>query len=266
MHLLRVAPARQDPAREACNGACRMQPRIVPAGDRALLVELGEGIDPVVNERVLRLHASVLQAPPPGVEEAVPGYRSLLVLYDPLAVQTEALIADLLQRLDRLHRVPLPPPALVQIPVCYGGEYGPDLAEVAARTGLTPDEVVRLHTAPAYRVYCLGFLPGFAYLGGLDPRLHLPRRSPPRVRVPAGSVGIGGAQTGVYPVASPGGWHLIGRTPAPLYLPGREPPSLLRPGDVVRFHAVDASTYARLSDMAAAGWAPERLPLEGGPA
>lgn len=235
-----------------------MSARIVPCGDRALLVELGHGIDPAVHERVLRLYAALQAEPPPGVEEVQPGYHAVLVLYDPLAVRPAMLAARIRSLLDRPPAAPLPPAALVELPVCYGGEFGPDLPEVARRTGLEPEEVVRLHAAPTYRVYCLGFLPGFAYLGGLDPRLAMPRRATPRVRVPAGSVGIGGRQTGVYPVASPGGWHLIGRTPAPLYLPDREPPCLLRPGDRVRFVPVTPEAFRALAAAAAQGWLPAR--------
>lgn len=234
----------------------------MPSGDRALLVQLGDRIDPDVNARVLRLHAALQADPPAGVEEAVPGYASLLVFYDPLATRPAALAAQLRRRLEHLPDVPQPRPALVELPVCYGGEFGPDLPEVARRTGLDPDEVVRRHAAPVYRVYCLGFLPGFAYLGGLDPRLAVPRRETPRLRVPAGAVGIGGRQTGVYPVASAGGWQLIGRTPARLYLPDRTPPSLLRPGDRVRFVPVSEARFRELAADAAEGWTPERRPVE----
>lgn len=241
-----------------------MSERIVPAGDRALLVQLGDRIDPALHDRVLRLYASLQAEPPPGVEEVVPGYASVLVYYDPLATRPAALAGQLRRRLEALPALPLPPAALVELPVCYGGEFGPDLPEVARRTGLAPEEVVRRHAAPTYRVYCLGFLPGFAYLGGLDPLLAVPRRDTPRVRVPAGAVGIGGRQTGVYPVASPGGWHLIGRTPARLYLPERTPPCLLRPGDRVRFVPVSPEEFHALAAAAERGWLPPRREVADG--
>lgn len=177
----------------------------------------------------------------PGVVDAYPGMNSLTVLFDegadPLAL--EARLAHAWERADRegdgSNASSHVGGRVVEIPVRYGGDDGPDLADVAAHTGLTPEEVVRRHSAGSYTVYFLGFQPGFAYLGGLDPALATPRRTEPRLAVPAGAVGIGGEQTGVYPAAAPGGWQLIGRTVLPLFLPERDPPSLLAPGDTVRF-------------------------------
>lgn len=172
----------------------------------------------------------------PGVVDAYPGMNSLTVLFDD-GVDPARLEAALAQAWERGEgnvgrnvsgRI-------VEIPVRYGGDDGPDLADVAAHTGLTPEEVVRRHSAGSYTVYFLGFQPGFAYLGGLEPALATPRRAEPRLAVPAGAVGIGGEQTGVYPAAAPGGWQLIGRTELALFLPERDPPSLLAPGDTVRF-------------------------------
>jgi KipI family sensor histidine kinase inhibitor len=199
--------------------------RLRPAGERGLLVEVEE------LELVHRLHAALRALDPPGVVELVPAYRTLLVVADP--ERAEAL-DELAARLPALE---LPPAEAVagdpvEIPVSYDGE---DLPEVAALTGLDAEEVVRRHTAPEYTVAFLGFSPGFPYLVGLDPSLEVPRRDTPRTSIPAGSVGLAGGQTGIYPTASPGGWRLIGRTEATLFDPGRDPPALLAPGGRLRF-------------------------------
>ena len=194
-------------------------------GERALLVEVGE------LETVHRLHAALRELDPPGVVELVPGYRTLLVVADPARAQ---LLDELAARLPALE---LPPAEAVagepvEIPVTYDGE---DLEEVAGLTGLDADEVVRRHTGPEYTVAFLGFSPGFPYLVGLDPALEVPRRDTPRTSIPAGSVGLAGTQTGIYPTASPGGWQLIGRTDVTLFDSGRDPPALLAPGGRLRF-------------------------------
>ena len=199
--------------------------RLRPVGERALLVEVGE------LETVHRLHAALRELDPPGVVELVPGYRTLLVVADPDRAQ---LLDELAARLPALE---LPPAEAVagepvEIPVTYDGE---DLEEVAGLTGLDADEVVRRHTEPEYTVAFLGFSPGFPYLVGLDPALEVPRRDTPRTSIPAGSVGLAGTQTGIYPTASPGGWQLIGRTDVTLFDPGRDPPALLGPGGRLRF-------------------------------
>jgi KipI family sensor histidine kinase inhibitor len=199
--------------------------RLRPAGDRALLIEVEE------LETVHRLHAALRALDPPGVVELVPGYRTLLVVAEPGRVEALDVLAAGLDELE------LPPAEAVagepvEIPVRYDGE---DLPEVAELTGLEADEVVRRHTAPTYTVAFLGFSPGFPYLVGLDPALEVPRRDTPRTSIPAGSVGLAGGQTGIYPTASPGGWQLIGRTETTLFDPGRDPPALLGPGSRVRF-------------------------------
>jgi KipI family sensor histidine kinase inhibitor len=229
--------------------------RVLPAGDRALVVEFGDTIDPRLAALVRRLAARLAADRPAGLVETVPTYRSLMVHYDPLAADPAALHAAVVRAAEESaagQAAAGPPEAaaahgtggaaegspgarLVEIPVRYGGEAGPDLPDVAERTGLTPAEVIRLHAAPTYLVYMLGFLPGFPYLGGLDPRLATPRLATPRLRIPAGSVGIGGEQTGIYPVESPGGWAIIGRTHLTLFDPTRAEPCLLAPGDRVRF-------------------------------
>ena len=211
------------------------EPAIGHASDHTILVELGEGISPAAHRRVRAALHALGREPIPGVTNLHPAYASLLVSYDPSVANGDRVEAEVASRLRTADAVTLPEPALVELPVRYGGESGPDLAAVAAACGLTAAEVVREHAAAEYLVYFLGFSPGFPYLGGLPPRLAVPRRPSPRTLVPAGSVAIGGAQAGVYPLASPGGWQLIGRTPAVLFDPGRTPPALLAAGDRVRF-------------------------------
>jgi KipI family sensor histidine kinase inhibitor len=215
-------------------------------GDRALLVVLGKGIDPAVNDQVHGLAALLRERRLPGVYDLVPAYATLAVHYDPVAWSGgkapphEALKREIIRLWKGAGRAAFPPPRQVEIPVCYGGAFGPDLAEVASRCGLSEEEVIARHAAASYRVYMIGFSPGFAYLGGLDATLATPRRSTPRLKVPAGSVGIAGMQTGIYPMETPGGWQIIGRTPKPLFLPAQANPCLLNPGDRLRFVPVDA--------------------------
>ena len=222
-------------------------PRIVPASDRSLLVCLGDGITPECHRRVRRLTGWLLGHPRPFVRNIHPAYCTVLVSYNPLQAAADQVEAHIREGLAALPDQPDPPARTVEVPVCYGGAHGPDLPDVAGHCGLTGDEVVRIHAAGEYRVYFLGFSPGFPYLGGLDPRLATPRLAAPRRSVPAGSVAIGGAQTGVYPVGSPGGWRLIGRTPAPLFDPARTPPALLQMGDLVRFVPISPGEFEKLS-------------------
>ncbi|WP_374447387.1 5-oxoprolinase subunit PxpB [Stella sp.] len=220
-------------------------PRVLPAGDAALTVELGDTVDPVVNRRVLEFDRRLRAAALPGVRESVPTYRSLFVQYDPGAVDFAGLAAALLR---------LVPPGDVPVegrrwifPVCYGGEHGIDLEHVAERHGLTPERVVELHLAAEYRVYMIGFAPGFAYMGGLPEALHTPRRPSPRLRIPANSVAIGGVQAGITSIPIPSGWHLLGRTPARMFdLARGDDAFLLAAGDIVRFERIDAATFAAL--------------------
>jgi KipI family sensor histidine kinase inhibitor len=211
--------------------------RIAPLGDSALLLTFGEGIDPRVNDRVHALARRLRRGSLHGILGVVPAYATLAVQFDPRAWDPETLG----RQLQDLEEGPADaePPRTVAIPVRYGGEDGPDLEEVAAHCGLSPAEVVARHCAGEYRVFFLGFSPGFPYLGGLDPALAAPRRAEPRMRVPAGSVGIAGLQTGIYPQETPGGWQIIGRTPLALFDPLRGEPCLLAAGDLLRFEAVE---------------------------
>jgi KipI family sensor histidine kinase inhibitor len=207
-------------------------------GDRSLLVELGEKIAPDVNRRVQELMLQLQQARMPGVREFAPGYRSLLVVFDPLALSPSELKARITDVAGRPGSAGLPQAKLLTVPVFYGGEYGPDLEGVAGHLGISTDEVIRLHTETMYRVYMIGFTPGYPYMGELPAALAVPRRNTPRTRVPKGSVGIAQRQTGIYSVESPGGWQIIGWTPIELFDPTRQLPSLLEMGDQVKFEAV----------------------------
>jgi KipI family sensor histidine kinase inhibitor len=226
------------------------QPRIVPAGDSALIVEFDNRIDVSVNARVLGLASRLQSDPVTGVRDVVPTYRSVAVYFDPVRTSHDALMA----RLQREASLDIPAPAAtresVGVPVCYGGEFGPDLPAVASFGGITEAEAVDRHTALTYHVFMLGFAPGFAYMGVVDERIATPRRETPRLRVLRGSVGIAGRQTGVYPAESPGGWQIIGRTPIRPFDPARAEPFLLRPGDSVRFRAIDRAEFDRLTDAA----------------
>lgn len=209
----------------------RRSVRIAPLGDAALLVELGQRVDTALNTRALALAAALDKRR--DVREAVPGYASVAVHYDPEQVTYRGLAAAIRKLVDA-KPAPALPGRLHRIPVTYDG---PDLEATASALGLTMSEVVRLHTEPTYRCFMIGFTPGWAYLGPLPDALRLPRRRVPRTHVPAGSVAMAGQQTGIYPLPTPGGWHLIGRTSVRMFLAQSDPPSLLRTGDRVKFFA-----------------------------
>jgi len=234
--------------------------RIVAAGDSAVLVELENRIDPVVNETAIALATAIRAAVLPGVRDVVPTYRSVAIHFDPLRTDYDALVARVNAWMGEEPPYPQgtrPPygdpspvlygdPSPVRVPVCYSGEFGPDLAGVAAFGAVSEAEAVRLHTTRLYRVFMLGFMPGFAYMGIVDSHIAAPRLSTPRVRVPAGSVGIAGEQTGIYSMSTPGGWRIIGRTPLKPFDLSRREPALFKPGDAVQFYAIDPGEYARL--------------------
>lgn len=222
------------------------QPRLRPCGDSAVLVEYGEGIALPLNRKVHAVARALRERPPAGVHTVVPAYRTLSIGYDPLVVSLEALAGRLAALEAELDTAALAAARTVELPVCYGGDFGPDLEFVAAHNGLTLEEVVGFHSRDPYPIYAVGFAPGFCYLGGLDPRLHTPRLPTPRTRVPAGSVGIAEAQTGVYPADSPGGWRLIGRTPLNLFDPLKADPFLYQAGDEIRFVPIPPAEYDRI--------------------
>ena len=227
--------------------------QFAPLGDSALTITLGDEIDEGTRQLVATAVARLVRDSPPGVTDLVPAFVSIALHYDPVIVGFDGddspfdrMVAALEHRLSDLRPESLPTPRVVVIPVCYGGELGPDLEEVAAHHGLTSSDVVDIHTSGDYVVYMVGFIPGFAYLGGLSDRIATPRRSSPRTAVPAGTVGIGGQQTGVYPLESPGGWNLIGRTPAQVFDVARDEPALLAAGDRVRFESIGRADYDQL--------------------
>jgi len=228
-------------------------PRLLPAGDRALVVEYGATIDERVNARVRGLASMLNAVTHPGILETVPTYRSLMVHYDPLRLAVSDLERILRDADAGLADEPVLERRTVEMPVVYGGEFGPDLADVAAHHGLSEDDVVAIHAATDYLIFMMGFMPGFPYLGGLSPRIATPRLSTPRTAVPAGSVGIAGHQTGIYPTDSPGGWRLIGRTPVRLFDASRTPPVLFEAGDYLRFMPVSARESAEIARGVASG-------------
>jgi KipI family sensor histidine kinase inhibitor len=214
-------------------------------GDRSLLVELGDEISPAINQSVQELFAGLDLNPTKGILDLVPSYRSLLVIYDPLCISLDEIKAGIIDIWKNADQCRLPPSQTVKIPVVYGGERGPDLQQVAQYHHLPPQEVIGLHTRPTYRVYMIGFTPGYPYLGEVLDAIATPRRETPRTLVPKGSVGIAQKQTGIYSVDSPGGWQIIGWTPVKLFDPHGQPPSHLVMGDRVQFFAISEQEAAQ---------------------
>jgi inhibitor of KinA len=219
-------------------------PRYRIMGDRALLVELGDEISPSVNQAVRKLFLGLEERRLEGVVELVPSYRSLLIIYDPLETTLPGLQDAIAGLEERLEGFQIPLPRTFKIPVAYGGEYGPDLEWVAGYHKISPEKVIRIHAEATYQVYMIGFTPGFAYMGELPDSIATPRRETPRTAVPRGSVGIAQKQTGIYPVASPGGWQIIGRTPLRLFDPAQWPPTPLEMGDLVQFFPIKEEEMA----------------------
>jgi KipI family sensor histidine kinase inhibitor len=228
------------------------QPLFLPCGDAAVTIEFGTAIDPAISARVLALDAALNAEPVPGLIETVPTYRSLMVQFDPLVLDfggLEQRVAALVPNLDTATKSG----RRWKVPVVYGGSFGIDLGATAERHGLTPAQLIDRHAAPVYRVYMIGFMPGFVYLGGLDPSIATPRRTDPRPMTPAGVVSIGGIQALIAGQAMPSGWHLLGRTPVRTFMPGREPAFLIEAGDEVVFQPVDAARWDALERAADAG-------------
>ena len=230
-------------------------PRFFPMGDQALIIEFGDRIDASLSAQIAAVAERLRASNPIGVRDIVPAYSTLALHYDSAEVGAGASPYDALAETIEswLKTQPAAAPAAghpVEIPVCYGGAFGEDLETLAKSRNLSVEEVVAIHSGADYHVHMLGFVPGFAYLGGLDARLATPRRVTPRPHVPAGSVAIGGTQTGVYPLDTPGGWHIIGRTPLQLFKPDTMPPSLLNAGDAVRFVPISATDFEARSKAA----------------
>ncbi len=237
----------------------RMQTiELTPQGDCAIVIKLGDQVDLETHRKVSILSRYLDEHPFEGMLEVIPAYYSVTVVYDPLQVflseRKKSSTAQYLSPYEVVHHqveaivenlddAAIPNPRHVEIPVCYGGEFGEDLTYVAEMNGLTPDEVIAIHTSGSYLVYMLGFAPGFPYLGGMDPRIAAPRKDTPRLRIPRGSVGIAGEQTGVYPLETPGGWQLIGRTPISLFEPDNQPPALLSSGDRISFYPISRREF-----------------------
>jgi inhibitor of KinA len=217
--------------------------RIVPAGDSAVIAEFDARIDPVINARAIALADALQSANLPGVRDIVPTYHSVAVYFDPLRTDYDALLQLLQTGAEAKGNATGADRDVIRIPVCYGGEFGPDLEAVAAFAKASAGDVVAIHAAATYRVFMVGFVAGFAYLGTVSERIAMPRHATPRVRVPLGSVGIAGVQTGIYPAETPGGWRLIGRTPLKPFDPDRAEPFLMRAGDAVQFYAISRTEY-----------------------
>ena len=218
------------------------------ASDQSLLVSFGQQVTLDAHQRVRKLLRLLELKPVPGIRNLHPAYCSVLVDFDPLKSRHAELEAILRSYLEQLDTVQLPNPRHLQIPICYGGQFGPDLNDVAALHGMTPAQAIELHASVTYVVYFLGFVPGFAYLGELPEGLATPRLPSPRRSTPPGSIGIAGNQTGVYPFAVPGGWRLIGRTPIAMFRPDRENMSFLSIGDQVRFNPISVDRFAALEN------------------
>lgn len=233
---------------------------IRPLGDAALVVQIGEGIDPAIHEKVQHVTYMLENNPFPGFIEAVPSYNSVTIYYHPMTVSSShaiqvkkgpyeivsSHISQLMKEMGSLHKLER---RLIDIPVAYGGEYGPDLETVASHNGLSIQEVINIHSSAQYLVYMIGFAPGFPFMGGMDERIATPRKNSPRLSIAPGSVGIAGKQTGIYPLETPGGWQIIGQTPLDLFLPDHSPPTLLQPGDQVRFVPISHEEFIRCKEM-----------------
>lgn len=220
--------------------------KYIPAGDSSIVVEFGDSIKEEINRKIRNMLIGIENSDIKGIKEIVPTYRSIAVLYDPSLILYDEIKTKLREIEKNISDSKGVPPRIVELPTVYAGEYGPDLKFVAEHNGLTEEEVIKIHSEGKYLVYMLGFTPGFPYLGGMDERISTPRLENPRTKISKGAVGIAGSQTGVYPIESPGGWQLIGRTPVNLYAPLEDPPVLLNSGDYIKFVPVSEEEFLRI--------------------
>jgi inhibitor of KinA len=220
-------------------------------GDRGLLLEFGDEISREINEKVRRMSLAIQAEAIEGLIETVPTYRSLLIIYNPVILPIDHLKKRLTRIEEGLQQTPLPEPKLEDIPVVYGGIYGPDLEEVAKYHQISPEEVIQLHCSKPYLIYMIGFMPGYPYMGELPQTLITPRLKTPRLLVPKGSVAIAQRQTGIYPMESPGGWQILGRTPVELFDPEKDPPARLQMGDFVQFYPINEGEFLNWNSQSA---------------
>lgn len=225
------------------------QIKFLPAGDRSVVMEFGNSITPEINAKIRNMVQAIDDSKLLGISEIIPTYRSILITYNPLIINYEDLVSNLKKMSKYLGNISDSKVRIVELPTVYGGEYGPDIEFVAKHNNLTVEEVINIHSSTDYLLYMLGFTPGFGYLGGMSEKIETPRLQVPRTKIPAGSTGIAGKQTGIYPIDSPGGWQLIGRTPVRLYEPLSDPPVLLNAGDYVRFVPIEEDEYLEILDL-----------------
>lgn len=218
------------------------------SGDSALVIEFGNNISKEIHNKVRAMKIAIESNKVDGIIEITPTYRSLMIHYNPLEVGYSKLVESIKSIENRLSEIEIPIPKVIEIPVLYGGEFGPDIKNVATHNGISVEEVIRIHTSKEYLIYMLGFTPGFPYLGGMDNKIATPRLKIPRTKISSGSVGIAGSQTGIYPVDSPGGWQIIGRTPLKLYDGNSEKPILLNSGDYLKFVQIKEENYREIEE------------------
>jgi inhibitor of KinA len=227
--------------------------KYLPSGDSAIIIKTGNEISEARNFRIRKLLYGIEKEKINGVIDFIPAYNELMICYDPLVLSFHQLLDQLHSLENKQDNIQLPDSKIIRVPVLYGGEAGPDLNEVAERNKLTPEKVIEIHSSADYLIYMLGFTPGFCYLGGMDERIATPRKAQPRLNIPAGSVGIADRQTGIYPLDSPGGWQLIGKTPLRLFDPARDPVFLFSPGDHIRFFGIGEEKFLRISEFSEKG-------------